>query len=72
MNTGSNYALDSPINRKVYVPGEDEIPFAPVTQPKVTGEIDQTHRKMQWLFHKPQDHAVFPVEPTAVKIEKKK
>ena len=72
MNTGSNYALDSPINRKVYVPGEDEIPFAPVTQPKNAAETDQTHRQMQWLFHKPQDHAVFPVQPTAVKIEKKK
>ena len=68
----SNYALDSPINRKVYVPGEDEIPFAPVEQPKPAHERDQTHRNMQWLFHKPQQHAVFPVQAQAVKIEKKK
>jgi len=70
--SGTNYALDSPINRKVYVPGEDEIPFAPVTAPKNAAETDQTHRNLTWLMHKPQDHAVFPVEPTAVKIEKKK
>ncbi len=68
----SNYALDSPINRKVYVPGESEIPFAPVEQPKPAQEQDQTHRNMQWLFHKPQNHSVFPVQPKAVKIEKKK
>lgn len=70
--SGSNYAIDSPINRKVYVPGEDEIPFAPTTVPKNAAETDQTHRNMTWLMHKPQDHAVFPVQPTAVKIEKKK
>jgi len=68
----NNYALDSPINRKVYVPGEDEIQFAPVEQPKPAHEQDQTHRNMQWLFHKPQQHAVFPVQSQAVKIEKKK
>ena len=68
----SNYALDSPVNRKVYVPGEDEIQFAPVEQPKPSQEQDQTHRNMQWLFHKPQQHAVFPVKAQAVKIEKKK
>jgi hypothetical protein len=68
----SNYALDSPVNRKVYVPGEDEIQFAPVEQPKPAHEQDQTHRNMQWLFHKPQQHAVFPVQAQAVKIEKKK
>jgi hypothetical protein len=70
--SGNNYALDSPINRKVYVPGEDEIPFAPVSAPKNAAEIDQTHRNMNWLMHKPQNHAIFPVESKAVKIEKKK
>jgi len=49
-----NYALDTPISRKVYVPEEDEVPFAPVAQPLPSTETDQTHRKMQWLFHKPQ------------------
>jgi hypothetical protein len=53
----NNYALDTPIKRKVYVPEEDSIPFAPV---KHSTETDQTHRKMNWLFHKPQEHAVFP------------
>jgi hypothetical protein len=68
----SNYALDSPLNRKVYVPGESEIPFAPVEYPKVSAETDQTKRNMTWLFHKPQAHAIFPAPPQAVKIEKKK
>jgi hypothetical protein len=68
----SSYALNSPVNRKVYVPGEDEIQFAPVEQPKPSQEQDQTHRNMQWLFHKPQNHAVLPVQSPAVKIEKKK
>lgn len=68
----SNYTLDTPIKRKVYIPGESEIPFAPVEYPKPSQEQDQTHRNMQWLFHKPQNHAVFPVQSKAVKIEKKK
>lgn len=68
----SNYSLDSPINRKVYVPGEDEIQFAPVSVPKTSANTDQTHRNLNWLFHRPQDAAIFPVQPTAVKIEKKK
>ena len=68
----SNYSLDSPINRKVYVPGEDEIQFAPVSIPKTSANTDQTHRNLNWLFHRPQDAAIFPVQPTAVKIEKKK
>jgi hypothetical protein len=68
----SNYALDSPINRKMYVPGEDELPVAPVTFPKPPTETDQTHRRMDWLHHKPQEHAIFPKKAEAVKIEKKK
>jgi len=65
----SNYALDSPLNRKVYVPGEDEVNFAPVVP---SSEIDQSHRQMKWLHHKPQAHAIFPSQPIAVKTEKKK
>ena len=68
----SSYALDSPISRKVYVPGESEVPFAPVSYPKHTPEVDQTHRHMNWLFHKPQNHAVFPVQPQSARLEKKK
>lgn len=67
----SNYAIDSPINRKVYVPGEDEISFAPVVSAP-TSETDQTHRQMKWLHHKPQDFAIFPKETLAVKTQKKK
>ena len=67
-----NYNLDTPIKRKVYVPGEDEIPFQPITYPKHSQETDQTHRNMQWLFHKPQNVSIFPIQPQAVKIEKKK
>jgi hypothetical protein len=62
-----NYALDSPLNRKMYIPGENEVPFAPVIQPKSSGEIDQTHRNLTWLFHKPQ---VFP-HPVAKQTKKK-
>ena len=65
----SNYALDTPLNRKVYVPGEDDINFAPAVP---SSEIDQTHRQMKWLHHKPQAHAIFPSQPIAVKTEKKK
>ncbi len=68
----NNYALDNPITRKVYVPGVDDIPFAPVKEPMKNSETDQTHRHLQWLFHKPQDVAIFPIESKAVKIEKKK
>jgi hypothetical protein len=68
----NNYALDSPINRKVYVPGENEVPFAPVTQPKPSGEIDQTHRKLNWLFHKPSKVAFFPNPPVSARIKKEK
>ena len=68
----SNYSLDTPIKRKVYVPGEDEIQFAPVQIPKTSADTDQTHRNLTWLFHRPQDASVFPIQPKAVKIEKKK
>ncbi|MEI6096570.1 MAG: hypothetical protein WCR08_14130 [Gammaproteobacteria bacterium] len=67
----SNYALDSPVNRKMYVPGEDDINFAPVVN-QTTSEVDQTHRQMKWLHHKPQNHAIFPQPPIAVKTQKKK
>lgn len=66
-----NYALDSPLNRKVYIPGESEVPFAPVTQPAHTTETDQTHRKMNWLFHKPQNHVIFPQPPVSGRDDRK-
>ena len=67
----SNYAIDKPINRKVYVPGEDEINFAPVAAAPAS-ETDQTHRQMNWLHHKPQNFAIFPKDAIAVKTQKKK
>ena len=70
MNT-NNYSLDTPIKRKVYVPGRDETPSQPVSSEKLPQEVDQTHRNMQWLFHKPEYVAIFPIESQAVKIEKK-
>ena len=71
MNT-KVYPLDTPVNRKLYVPGEDDVGFAPVVSPPPTSQQDQTHRKLTWLFHKPQDHAIFPVATQPVKIGKKK
>jgi hypothetical protein len=71
MNT-KVYPLDTPVNRKLYVPGEDETGFAPVTNPPPSSQQDQTHRQLTWLFHKPQDHAIFPVATQPVKIGKKK
>ncbi len=67
-----NYALHNPIKRKVYLPGEDDVGFAPIEEPMKNSETDQTHRNLTWLFHKPREHAYFPIQPTAVKIEKKK
>ena len=71
MNT-KVYPLDTPVNRKLYVPGEDDVGFAPVVSPPPASQKDQTHRNLTWLFHKPQDHAIFPVATQPVKIGKKK
>jgi hypothetical protein len=46
--------------------------FHKIVLPPIPQETDQTHRNMQWLFHKPQNVAIFPIEAQAVKIEKKK
>jgi len=47
----------------MYVPGEDDLPVAPITAPKHTTETDQIHRHMVWLQHRPANYGVFPVEP---------
>ena len=47
-----NYAIDTPTKRNVFVP-ENDIPFAPAYQPKPASELDQSHRNMTWLHHKP-------------------
>jgi hypothetical protein len=68
----SNYALDTPFNKKLYVPGENGKAFSTVTQPKHTTEVDQTHRNLNWLFHKPQNHSFFPIQPESARLDKKK
>jgi hypothetical protein len=68
----SNYALDNPVNRKMYIPGDSESTATPISWPAHSTETDQTHRRMDWLLHKPQDHAIFPAKSEAVKIQKKK
>ena len=65
-----NYALSTPTERKLYIPKEDE--QLKLQLPSYTSEQDQTHRNLQWLFHKPQEHAIFPERPHAERIEKKK
>jgi hypothetical protein len=67
-----NYPLDTPVNRTLYVPGENETGFAPVINPPPSSQKDQTHRNLTWLFHKPQNHAIFPIATQPVKIAKKK
>lgn len=49
-----NYSLDTPTDRKLYKITEADVPFAPAYQPKPPSEIDQTHRNLTWLHHKPQ------------------
>ena len=68
----SNYALDTPFNKKLYVPGENDKAFSTVIEPKHTAETDQTHRNLNWLFHRPQDHSFFPVKPESARLDKKK
>lgn len=71
MNT-QVYPLDTPVNRPIYVPGDNETGFAPVISPPPSSHQDQTHRNLTWLFHKPQNHAIFPISTQPVKIAKKK
>lgn len=67
-----DYSLQTPIKRNLYVPEENEVPFAPVTYPPVSSSQDQSYRQMTWLFHKPQNHAIFPIQAKSEKPEKKK
>jgi hypothetical protein len=67
-----SYAFNTPIIKpKLYVPDDSETGFMPVSQPALPQETEQTHRKMTWLFHKPQDHAVFPKEAQSTRLDKK-
>jgi len=67
-----NYPLDTPVNRPIFVPGDEETGFAPVINPPPSSQQDQTHRNLTWLHHKPQNHAIFPIATEPVKIGKKK
>ncbi len=66
----SNYALDTPIKRAVYVPDND-IPFAPATQPELPAETDQSHRQFTWLYHRPQTVAATQIESESGRQKKK-
>ena len=67
----SNYSLDTPIKRNVYVPDVD-IPFAPAYVPAPAPETDQTHRSMSWQFDKRQQVIGTQEPPKSGRLEKKK
>lgn len=68
----SNYALDTPIKRNVYVPNND-IPFAPAYIPPNPPELDQTHRAMTWQHDKRQEIIGININyPKSARLEKKK
>ena len=52
-----NYALDTPIKRKMWSPP------TPVLTPVPPHSSQQTHfhHTTTWLHHKPQEHAIFPL-----------
>lgn len=53
-----NYALDTPIKRKMWSP-----PTPLVTQQMPhTSQESQFHHSLTWLHHKPQEYAIFPLE----------
>jgi len=54
-----NYPLSTPIKKGVYVPQETR--WTPVPPP--TSNQNQMHRSITWLHHKPQNHAIFPLQP---------
>lgn len=66
----SNYALDTPIKRNVYVP--DDVPFAPAYSPPIPKESDQTHRAMTWQFDKRQQVIGTQGLPQSARLDKKK
>jgi len=53
-----NYYLDTPIKKGIFNPPPTE--KNPV--PKHSSEETQGHRFLTWLLHKPQNHAIFPIE----------
>lgn len=65
-----NYALNTPVQRNLYIPQENE--SMKLQLPPHTPETDQTHRNLQWLFHKPQNHVIFPMSSESARVDKKK
>jgi hypothetical protein len=65
-----NYALDTPTQRNLYIPKPDE--QLKLKLPEHTPERDQSHRHFQWLFHRPQDSAIFPAPAESARLDKKK
>ena len=61
-----NYALDTPIKRTVFKPQEEKA----VQQAPHTSNQTQDHRIFQWLHHKPQTHAIFPLTPQSGRDKK--
>jgi hypothetical protein len=66
----SNYVLDTPTKRSVYIP-ENDVPFAPAYQPAPPSETDQTHRNMTWLHHRPQTVAQYSIKTESARDKKK-
>jgi hypothetical protein len=54
-----NYALDTPVKRKLWTPPTPvNIPIPPHSSQQT-----QFHHRLTHLHHKPQDNAIFPIEP---------
>jgi hypothetical protein len=66
-----NYSLDTPVNRKLYVPDIDT-PFAPAYTPSNPSELDQTHRKMTWQHDSRQKVIGTQPKPESARADKKK
>jgi len=64
-----NYALDTPIKRKVYVP-ETESNYTPNIQHN--SQLDQTHRNLTWQYDNRQQVIGNQSIPESARLEKKK
>lgn len=53
-----NYFLDTPIKKGIFNPP----PEIKEKVPEHSGQQKQDHRAFTWLLHKPQNHAIFPIE----------
>jgi len=67
----SNYALDTPILKNTPVTDWD-IPFAPAYTPPHSNQMDQSHRRMNWLFDARQHTVAHQNHPKSARLDKKK